>query len=136
VFARDVVEEPVQLASDEVGLVELSVYKLIEALDRILKERLPDTAHEVVRERVSLSAAMTRIAELLREKTHVPFTELFDTPRTRQGFIITFLALLELCKLRLIRVHQDDGQEIQVSARGDALNVSEQHLEVDENEYR
>jgi segregation and condensation protein A len=120
----------------EAGLLELSVYKLIEALDRILQERLPKVSHEVVRERVSLSAAMTRITEILRERREVAFPVLFEGQRTRQHIVITFLALLELCKLKLLRVRQEEGEgEIWISVRGDALGTSPP-LEVDEDEYR
>ena len=45
---------------------EISVFKLIEALDRVLKALEPEVQHEVVRDRVSLSDAIQRIAERLR----------------------------------------------------------------------
>jgi chromatin segregation and condensation protein Rec8/ScpA/Scc1 (kleisin family) len=50
--------------------------------------------------------------------------------------IITFLALLELCKMKLIQIRQgEEAEEILISARGDVLNT-QGPLEVDESEYK
>lgn len=136
VFPRRVNLEELVIPSEETGLVEISVYKLIEALDRVLKERMPIASHEVVRERVSLTAAMARITDVLQANGTATFFSLFDATRTRQQIIITFLALLELCKLRLVRVHQaQDGDDIMISPQGDAL-AGGSPPEVDESEYR
>jgi segregation and condensation protein A len=52
----------------------------------------------------------------------VPFLSLFDGERVRSAIIITFLALLEMCKLRLLRVFQpDEDQDIFISEKGEAL---------------
>ena len=134
VFPRRVKFEDVVIPTDESGLVEISIYRLIEALDRILKSRTPEAQHEVVRERVSLSAAMSRIAEILKEKGSVDFFLLFEERRTRQEVVITFLALLEMCKLRLVRIRQDEGDKaIFITAQGDALTRAPP--EVDESDY-
>lgn len=135
VFTRQVEMEKVAIPEGEVGLVEISVYKLIEALDRVLKNAAPEYQHEVVRERVSLSDAIHRIADRLRADGRISFFALFEGVRQRQQIVITFLAILEMCKLRLIRVYQEEGQDdILLSARGEALaNVAP---EVDEREYK
>lgn len=125
VFPRRVAVEEVPLDDDEVGLREISVYKLIEALDRVLKELEPKKQHEVTREHLSLSVAMYRIADKVRAegKGHaVNFLALFDGARVRSDVVITFLALLEMCKLRLLRVSQAEGSsDILISEKGDAL---------------
>ncbi len=135
VFPRRVAVEAVPIPEDEVGMVEVSVYKLIEALDRVLQSAEPETRHEVVRERVSLSEAIRKIADLLRSKRERSFYELFEERRHRQEVIITFLAILEMCKHRLVRIFQGEGDTIRVSARDDALERLNT-AEVDEDEYR
>lgn len=136
VFTRKVAPEAVPIPEEEVGLVEISVYKLIEALDRVLKDLEPKLQHQVVREKVSLSEAIQRIVARLRDEQTVSFFSLFETPRTRQQIVITFLAILEMVKLKLIRVLQEEGSDdIVLSPKGDALD----HIappEVDESEYR
>lgn len=125
VFPRRVKIEEVPLTDEEVGLQEISIYKLIEALDRVLKELEPKKQHQVTREHLSLSQAIFRIAEKVRaagEGGSVTFATLFEGARLRSSVIITFLGLLEMCKLKLLRVFQAEGSdEIVVTARWSAL---------------
>jgi segregation and condensation protein A len=123
VFPRRVRVERVPLEADEVGLQEISVFKLIEALDRVLKSLEPKLQHEVVRDRLSLSDAIHKLADKLRGNGRVAFVALFEGARTRSAVIITFLAVLEMCKLKLIRVFQADGEELFLTAREGALNA-------------
>jgi segregation and condensation protein A len=124
VFPRRVSYQEVPLAPDEIGFHEISVYRLIEALDRVLATLEPRRQHEVTREHVSLSQAMYDLAAKVRagEGQAVAFFSLFAGHRTRGQVVITFLALLEMCKLGLVRVFQGEGSaEILVSARDQAL---------------
>jgi segregation and condensation protein A len=121
-FVRRVVPEKVPSADDELGLVEISVFKLIEALDRVLKNAAPEIRHEVTRERVSLSDAIHTLADRLRAEGTVPFRSLFEGERQRHRIIILFLAVLEMCKLRLIRVDaSQETDDLLLCARGEAL---------------
>ncbi|MEW5742696.1 MAG: segregation/condensation protein A [Myxococcota bacterium] len=124
VFVRRVRHEQVPLDPDEIGLQELSIYKLIEALDRVLKALEPQKQHEVMRERLSLTQAMYNIAAKVRGAGagQVSFFALFEGQRVRSQVVITFLALLEMCKHRLLRVFQAEGSDdILISARPEAL---------------
>ncbi|HYV43458.1 MAG TPA: segregation/condensation protein A, partial [Myxococcaceae bacterium] len=132
---RKVVEAAIPLEEGEIGLKEISVFKLIEALDRVLKAASAEVQHEVVRDRISLSDAIHRIAERLRAEGQVGFFALFEGQRARQQIVITFLALLEMAKLRLVRIFQEEGEEIVIRARGDAL-ADVEPTEVDDSEYR
>lgn len=125
VFTRKVRHEQVPLDPDEIGLQELSIYKLIEALDRVLKALEPQKQHEVMRERLSLTQAMYNIAAKVRgaQAGKLSFFALFEGQRVRSQVVITFLALLEMCKHRLLRVFQtDDGDDILISGRPEALS--------------
>jgi segregation and condensation protein A len=136
VFPRRVPVEAVPIPEEEVGLQEFSVLKLIEALDRVLERLTPKLQHEVVREKVSLSEAILRIAERLRAQAPCTFESLFDEQRTRQEVVITFLAILEMVKRRLIKVSQEAPlADILLTPNGDALERLVP-TEVDESEYR
>jgi chromatin segregation and condensation protein Rec8/ScpA/Scc1 (kleisin family) len=121
VFARRIT--PAAAAQVEsAALAEVSVYRLIEALDRVLKALEPRVGHEVVRDQLTLSAAMQGITARLRPGERITFIELFEGQRSRGSVVVTFLALLEMVKLRLLRVHQDEGKkDIWVSAEAGAL---------------
>ena len=133
VFARRIT--PAAAAQVEsAALAEVSVYRLIEALDRVLKALEPRVGHEVVRDQLTLSAAMQGITARLRPGERITFIQLFEGQRTRGSVVVTFLALLEMVKLRLLRVHQDEGEkDIWVSAEAGALEG--ETPEVDEREY-
>ena len=134
VFARQQVSE-----SDEhrgpAPLADLSIFKLIEALDSVLKSVAPQPEHEVRRDQVSLSTAMERIVRGLKAHSEVTFLSLFQDQRTRSAVVVTFLALLEMVRLRRVSVRQsEDGSDILVAAQGEALDAP--LPEVDEHEYR
>lgn len=136
VFPRRVVLDENALPEEDSGLSEISVYKLIEALDRVLKSLEPALQHEVVRERVSLSEAIRKIAEKLKQDGEVSFYALFEETPVRQQVIITFLGVLEMCKLRLIRVFQaQDSDELLLRPRKDALEGLLAQ-EVEDGDYR
>jgi len=109
------------------GLADVSVFKLIEALDRALANAKPETAHEVVTDRLTISDAIARVADVLRLRRRATFEELLAGPAERRNdraaVISTFLAILEMAKLKLIRVFQaphdeaGPGAEILVEAR-------------------
>jgi segregation and condensation protein A len=133
VFARRITQASA-VKVESAALAEVSVYRLIEALDRVLKALEPRVGHEVVRDQLTLSAAMQGIGARLQPGERVTFLQLFEGQRTRGSVVVTFLALLEMVKLRLVRIHQDDGgRDIWVSAEADALGG--ETPEVDEREY-
>lgn len=121
VFPRRVQMTRLPLDPEEIGFQEISVFKLIEALDRVLKALEPKFQHEVVRDRLSLTSAIHKIADKLRKAEKVAFFELFEGARTRSAVVITFIALLEMAKLKLIRLGMTENEEIWVSGKPEAL---------------
>ncbi len=109
------------------GLADVSVFKLIEALDRALANARPEAAHEIQADRLSISDAIARVADVLRLRRRATFEELLAGPAERRhdraAVISTFLAILEMAKLKLVRVTQASldeagpGAEILVEAR-------------------
>jgi segregation and condensation protein A len=108
------------------GLADVSVFKLIEALDRALAAASPEKVHEVETDRLTISDAMLRVADVLRVRRRATFDEILQGPSERRNdrasVIAAFLAILEMAKLKLIRIFQalhDQGPsaEILVEAR-------------------
>jgi segregation and condensation protein A len=122
VFTRKVAPEAVPIPEEEVGFVEISIYKLIEALDRVLQTAAPELQHEVIRERISLTEAIHSLADRLREGGSLSFYSLFEGFKQRAQIVVTFLAILEMCKLKLIRVIQGEDGDITVMPKGEALS--------------
>ena len=125
-FVRRAREE-LPLAPDEIAYMkspEVSVYRLIEALARVLKERKIEIPHEVFVERLSIGDRIATITDRLRVDERITFTSLFDdlTQLDKHRVVPTFLALLEMTRLKLLRVHQPDRHgEIYLSRTGALL---------------
>lgn len=103
VFARQGQPERV---TAEVSFEQLSVFDLMSALQRVL-ERFPDASvHTVVQETVSVRERMTYILDALHGGGPVLFQELFDAARSRMDVVVTFLALLELVRIRAVQAVQ------------------------------
>lgn len=92
--------------------IEADLYSLVSAFQAILA-RLgaePETLR-VTREKVSLMDRMTWLIDLLNQRRSVAFRSLFEGLSGRLGFILTFLALLEILRMGIARAFQSHHQE-------------------------
>ena len=90
------------------GFRELSVFELLNALKQVF-DRLPkDSAHDVILEKITVREKMTFLLDSLRGHRNLLFEALFDAAKSRMEVVVTFLALLELVKVRAIRVYQEE----------------------------
>ncbi len=97
------------------GLADVSVFKLIEALDRALANARPEHAHEIATDRLSINDAIARVADVLRLRRRATFEELLAGPdrrNSRPAVIATFLAILEMARLKLVRIFQASHDEV------------------------
>jgi segregation and condensation protein A len=108
VFARRARAERPPAPEGPEGLAEVSVFRLVEALDRALAGIEPDRGHEIAVDRLSITDAIGRIADALRLRRRISFVELLEGAAAggRPAVIAAFLAILEMARLRLVRVFQ------------------------------
>ena len=86
-------------------LKQLATADLLDALREVLK-RLPETSpHEIIENRASVPDRIPVILERLRAGD-IDFASLFPADVTRYDIVTTFLALLELVRLRAVRATQ------------------------------
>jgi segregation and condensation protein A len=120
VFVRSAREE-LPLAADDAAYFkspELSVYRLIELMAKVLQARKIEIPHEVFVERLSIGDRISVIADRLKLDERITFTSLFADlqERDRHRVVPTFLAVLEMARLKLIKVHQPERHaEIYIS---------------------
>jgi segregation and condensation protein A len=88
---------------------EASLGDLLEALREVLVRLRPPRAHEVSRERISMRECVERILASFALAEETEFGELFPEEADRARVIITFLALLELIRLKVVRAQQSEG---------------------------
>ena len=108
VFVRSCTEPLLTAARSEEGPLEVSLFELVDAF-RALLERIPaEHFHDVAAaETFSIADCINEILSLLQECDTVQFDDLVRDEFTRERVIGTFLALLELCRLKLIRIFQN-----------------------------
>jgi segregation and condensation protein A len=104
VFVRST-EPPEQV--ETVGFESVSLFDLIAALRAVL-DRLPkDSVHQVELETVSVREKMSQILADLHRRGKAVFQELFTGAASRMEVVVTFLAMLELVKIRAVKIWQE-----------------------------
>ena len=71
-----------------------------------MEQKLPGVQLKFQVEPWSLKDKTTMIMDQLKERGGLCFTELFQESRTLSEFIVTFLAILELAQMGLLRIFQ------------------------------
>ncbi len=96
-------------------LAEFPVHKLIEAFDRVMRQAKLKVSHNVLIDRLSVSQKIAELTDRLEVEVKFSFTSMFSFLRdgvvrtveeVRHEAVVTLLALLEMAKLRLIRITQ------------------------------
>ncbi|MCH7570473.1 MAG: segregation/condensation protein A [Deltaproteobacteria bacterium] len=105
VFVRSS-ESRQKMAAGEIERV--SLFDLLSAFRRVL-ERFPEEGVHIVKvEEISVQEKMNLLLDCLRRSTRVVFQTLFEGVSSRMDIVVTFLALLELIKIRAIRATQEE----------------------------
>jgi segregation and condensation protein A len=104
-FARigvgaDIVEAP------QPEYFEASLFDLITAFTKVLKEIPRDAFHEIIKDEFTVSQKIHDVLHMLVDKPRIYFLELFKAAKNRLEVITTFLAVLELIRLKEILITQ------------------------------
>jgi len=109
VFVRPVDDAELAGLGPDEGPLELDLFELTEAFRRLLARLPVARAHEVAaQETLSIVDAINEILTLLQEGQSLDFEELFRDDLSRERMIVSFLALLELCRVKLVKVIQNN----------------------------
>lgn len=97
---------------------EVSIFDLLNAVNTVLKRfaERQQAASEIFDDPWTVSQKIEYLRQRLQETPVLRFTELFAAALTRAEVIVTFLALLELVRLRAVLVMQtEEFGEIEIS---------------------
>lgn len=133
VFARGSSE---QVASGPAPLSGVNVFKLLDAFQRVLERTSQTREHEIDFERFSISEKISEISDRLRQTPKLTFQEIFADGASRAELIITFLAILEMTKLRLTKISQDGPLgtiHVELTVAEDDEDANDDTLRHDEN---
>lgn len=91
----------------EIPLAEVSLFDLINAFNQVLKKAAErEDFREIIEERFTVSDKIEEILFLMRDRSDLVFNDLFAQTQSRAEVVVTFLALLELIRLKRLRVEQ------------------------------
>ncbi|HSY20437.1 MAG TPA: segregation/condensation protein A [Candidatus Acidoferrales bacterium] len=96
----------------------VGIFDLLNAVNAVLKRFADKTAgqREIYEDKWTVSEKMEYVLKTITERTSVKFSELFATAANRAEIVCTFLALLELIRLKqLACVQPEPFAEIEVS---------------------
>lgn len=92
--------------AEEPLMLDLNLFDLIDAFKKVLERTPKEEPLELRQEEISVKDKMAIIMARLEGIESLTFDSLFDRDKNRVSLIATFLALLELVRLRLIRIQQ------------------------------
>ncbi|WP_201485973.1 segregation and condensation protein A [Pseudomonas sp. OF001] len=111
-------------------LPEVSLDEVLLAMAEVLRRAELFESHQVTRELLSTRERMSEVLERLQGGAFVPFVTLFAAEEGKLGVVVTFMAVLELIKERLVELVQNEPfAPIHVRLRG---AVAEESLLLEE----
>jgi segregation and condensation protein A len=130
--AREIEQEnifprrPVRPQLDEptpAGRKEASIFDLLNAVNEILKRvNQREDLREIFEDKWSVSEKIELLVKLMAEKPVLRFAELFHEATSRSEVVCTFLALLELIRLKqLVCAQAEDFGQIEITRAATAL---------------
>lgn len=114
VFTRQVTDYYLSdLSAEDVGIDTFSAnfYDLLASFQKVLTKHGREAMHEVYEQVVSIEEKIINIKSLLNQRNTVRFFDLFTERWTRNELVATFLALLEIVRMKFAVVKQDSQFE-------------------------
>ena len=93
-------------ATDDVALGDVSIFDLISAFNEALKKVKKEDLTEIFADRYTVGEKVDLLINLIRTKQRVSLNSLFVGMTHRYEMVCTFLALLELIRLKQVRARQ------------------------------
>ena len=107
IFTRIQSEEQSLQVDKDTAAIEVNLFDLVDALRKVIERKdLAGDFMEVTVEKISVKDKMVAILEKLKENQQITFQSLFDEVTTKYEIIVAFLSILELMRLRAVKVFQ------------------------------
>jgi segregation and condensation protein A len=105
VFPR--VPGKLEFATEAPAGPEASIFDLVNAVNAVLKRfTKPEDLREIFEDKWTVSEKIEHLMRLMSERSAVRFSELFEGVTSRFEVVVTFLAVLELIRLKQITAMQ------------------------------
>src|SRR6266508_2426707 len=90
-------------------ILDLTLFDLVDAFQDIIQRTPVKALVEVTADHLTVKDRMNHILERLESESAVPFETLFHPEEGRMVVIVTFLGLLELIRIKLVRAYQSEA---------------------------
>ena len=115
VFPRGV--EDIEVSADKVGLIStthilsegISLIDLLDSFKQVMQRSPRIQYHQVEPEKYRIEDRILELLNILQTKNSLLFEHLYPRFQNKKYFILTFLAVLEMLKYRLIQVVQSES---------------------------
>ena len=135
IYSRPVVaRETSAESSDDAMLDNIGLFDLVYALQTILDRNPGKKLLEIIPDNLTVRDRMNAILEALEGQESIGFEALFEASCHRLVIIVTFLALLELIRLRTVRVYQAESFGPILVSR--TFSLVPDPAELDDSEWR
>jgi len=124
IYPRNVPDEWKE-AGEEEHLVEVTLFGLLNAFKDVLIHAQQDCSTELIRPEITVTQKINDLMDLLQEQREIQFRPLLLSLKTKLEKIVTFLALLELVRLKLVKAYQAGPfEEIRLFLNENAPNAN------------
>jgi segregation and condensation protein A len=96
----------------DLELESLTLYKLMLTFQKIMhrfENQKNVHVHKIVQYKFTIESQNKYITSLIKSKERVDFAEIFESSENRIHALVTFLALLEMLNLQLLKIIQGEG---------------------------
>jgi segregation and condensation protein A len=115
VFKRPKAEIETGPADEKDVYFEASIFDLINAFSRALKDVPKEVFYEVIKDEFTIEEKVHNILHLLLLRPAVRISELFNQSKNKLEIVVTFLAILELVRMKEIVARQTElFQDIEI----------------------
>lgn len=98
---------------DDNELEEMDLHELVKALNNLIIKKEKNNSYiditEIQKEEYTLDECIIRIKEELDRENVIRFSHLFDKNSNRKEIVVTFLSILELIRMKYIKIYQENN---------------------------
>jgi segregation and condensation protein A len=111
---------------DEEESLEADLFQLLSCFHELLQNAPKHTVHQVRGELLSVTDRIYEIMAMMKEKEVVEFRSLFETDPGREAMIVTFLAILEMGRLKMLKITQtEERREIYLRPCFESVEITD-----------
>lgn len=108
VFKRTSAADVKDLPAEQPQYFEASIFDLISAFSKALEETPKDFFYNIIKDEFTIEEKVHALLHLLIIRESVPLSELFGVAKNKIETIVTFLAILELIRMKEIIAFQSE----------------------------